>query len=272
MKFVLKACTQRQVFKTSAIFNHKVTSSRKRTRKRADRRIYASAGGSAKRQVETMSEEKKREKITESRREFLKKSAATASAAALATLGFPADVDGCDVPITGSAWPSITGWEHRTIMHYLNAIYPGDNGKPLFYGDTYTLKSGGDTTPGAFSACALDVFYDPYYGIAGTNSNLIAASLDWAVRVTFDATYFYKASQTAQLNAIDRLSDLIFVGSGFQGAATLCIGAVLGAFENYTATKAIGWLGPNGGYYDAAKHPYSIWLKPVRMTTNGNLP
>lgn len=220
-----------------------------------------------------MSEEKRQEERTDrSRREFLKKSAAVAGGAAIATFGFPANVDGCDVPITGADWPSVTGWEHRTIMHYLNAIFPGNDGQPLFSGDGYPLKSGGDKTPGAFSACALDVFYDPYYGIAGTNSNLIAASLDWAVRLAFDATYFYKASQSAQLNAIDKLSDFIIIGSGFQGAATLGIGAVLGAFKNYTAVKAIGWPGPNGGYYDDAKHPYSIWLKPSRMTTNGNLP
>jgi hypothetical protein len=223
-----------------------------------------------------MSEEKEREQKGEelSRRRFLKKSAAAVGGATiLSTFVFPSEVDGaCSVPITGSAWPSVTGWEHRTVMHYVNAIFPGNNGQPLFYGDTYTLKSGGDITPGAFSACVLDVFYDPYYGIAGTNSNLIAAGLDWAVRANFDATYFYKASQSAQLRAIDGLSDLIFVGSGFTGAATLAIGAALGAFKNNTVVKAIGWPGPNGGYYDSAKHPSWLWLKPVRMTTDGNLP
>ncbi len=208
-----------------------------------------------------------------SRRRFLKNTAAAAGGATLlATMGFPRVVDACDVPITGSSWPSVDGWEHRTIMHYLNAVFPGNEGQPLFSGDSYPLKSGGDTTPGAYSACALDVFYDSYYGIAGTNSNLIAAALDWAVRVAFDATYFYKASQAAQLRAIDRLSDLAFVGSGFQGAASLDLGAVLGAFKNYMVTNLIGWPGPNGGYYDSAKHPYSIWLKPQRMTADGNLP
>jgi hypothetical protein len=211
--------------------------------------------------------------VNSSRRGFLVKSAAAAGGAAAVALGFPKDVDGaCDIPITSSAWPSVTGWEHRTVMHYINAIFPGDDGAALFYGDGYPLKSGGDRSPGAMSACVLDVFYDPYYGVAGTNSNMIAAALDWAVRAAFDGTYFYKASQSSQLKAIDRLSDLIFVGTGFQGAATLAIGASLGAFENNSVVKSIGWPGPNGGYYDNAKHPSWVWQKPQRMTTNANLP
>jgi hypothetical protein len=220
-----------------------------------------------------MSEERDQEQ-TVSRRRFLKKTAAAAGGAALlTTIGFPSEVDGvCSTPISGSAWPSITGWEHRTIMHYVNAIFPGNDLQPLFYGDTYPLRSGGDRTPGSFSACVLDVFYDPYYGVAGTNSNLIAAGLDWAVRAQFSSTYFYKASQAAQLNAIDSLSDFIFVGSGFQGAATLAIGSALGAFKNSTAVRALGWPGPNGGYYDSAKHPTWLWLKPARMTSDSNLP
>jgi hypothetical protein len=221
-----------------------------------------------------MSEEKEREQTEEkpSRRQFLKHSAAAVGGAAL-MFGFPREVDSaCRTPISGAAWPSITGWEHRTVMHYINAIFPGNNGQPLFYGDTYPLKSGGDYSPGAFSDCVLDVFYDPYYGVAGTNSNLIAAGLDWAVRANFSSTYFYKASQSAQLTAIDGLSDFIFVGSGFQGAATLVIGAALGAFQSSAVVRSIGWPGPNGGYYDSGKHLTYPWLRPARMTTDGNLP
>jgi hypothetical protein len=206
------------------------------------------------------------------RRKFLQTSAlATGGAAVCLTLGFPEHVDGA-VTITGDAWPSVNGWEHRTVMHYLNTIFPGDNNKQLFYGDSYPLKSGGDYTGGAWSAAALDVFYDPYYGIAGTNSNLIASALDWAVRTTFDATYFYKANQFQQLEAVDRLTDFLFTASGFQGAASLCMAAVLGAFKNKTGTSQIGWPGPNGGYYDSAKYPVTVGLKPVRMTVDGNLP
>jgi len=222
-----------------------------------------------------MSEEREMENAQTDleRRRFIKRTVMAASGATLLiTVGLPKFVDACDVPITGASWPSVTGWEHRTIMHYLNAIFPGNDGQALFGGDDYPLKSGGDRTPGAFSTCSLDVFYDPYYGIAGTNSNLLAAALDWAVRVAFDATYFYKASQSDQLRAIDRLTDLAFIGTGFQGAATLCIGSVLGAFKNYSVTSLIGWPGPNGGYYDSGKHLIYPWLKPARMTTTGNLP
>ncbi|MEW6733283.1 MAG: twin-arginine translocation signal domain-containing protein [Acidobacteriota bacterium] len=220
-----------------------------------------------------MQSQREQDRSVVSRRHFLKGAIAATSSATLAiTLGFPSSVDANKTPINGDGWPSINGWEHRTIMHYLNAIYPGDDGKQLFSGDGYPLKSGGDRSAGAYSACVLDVFYDPYYGIAGTNSNLIAAALDWAVRISFDATYFYKASLADQLKAIDRLTDLIFVGSGFQGAATLALGAALGAFENATAVQALGWPGPNGGYYESAKHPAARWQRPARMTSDGNLP
>jgi hypothetical protein len=206
-----------------------------------------------------------------SRRFFLKIGALTGTAVA-AGLASPETADACSLPITGAGWPSVNGWEHRTLMHFLNTIFPGDNGQQLFWGDSYPLKSGGDTSAGAFRACTLDVLYDPYFGVAGTNSNLLATTLDWATRLNGYAWYFYQASQYNQLRVVDSLTQAIFIGSGFEGAASLAIGAVLGAFKNYSVTQLIGWGGPNGGYYSASRHPLSRWLQPTRMTTNGNLP
>jgi len=205
-----------------------------------------------------------------SRRRFLKIGALAGGAAAVG-LSLP-EADACDVPISGSGWPSVTGWEHRTLMHFLNTVFPGDNNQQLFYGDSYPLKSGGDYTAGAYRACALDVLYDPYYGVAGTNSNLLASTLDWATRLNGYAWYFYQASQSNQLRVVDSLTQAIFIGSGFTGAASLAIGAVLGAFKNNTVTQVIGWPGPNGGYYSGSRHPISRWLQPVSITASGNLP
>ena len=207
-----------------------------------------------------------------SRRDFLKHGAAFGAAAFLADLALPGPAEPCDVPITGAGWPSVNGWEHRTMMHFLNAVMPGNDGQALFSGDGYPLKSGGDRTAGAWSACALDVFYDPYYGIAGVNSNLLAATLDWAVRLKLYATYFYKATQSEQLRTIDYVCGLSGVGEGFRDAASLVLAATLGAAENRTVTSLIGWPGPNGGYYGAARHPLERWRQPNRLTLEGNLP
>lgn len=206
-----------------------------------------------------------------SRRGFLKVGALT-STAVLVGLALPEAADACSLPITGAGWPSVNGWEHRTLMHFLNTIFPGDNGQSLFWGDWYPLRSGGDTSPGAYTACALDVLYDSYYGVAGTNSNLLATTLDWWTRFKGYAWYFYEASQSQQLRVVDSLTEAAFIGTGFQGAASLAIGAVLGAFKNYTVTQLIGWGGPNGGYYSGSRHPTSRWQQPASMTTNGNLP
>ncbi len=205
------------------------------------------------------------------RRAFLMQGGAVGLVALLDWI-HPFELEACQTPITGAGWPSTNGWEHRTLMHFLNAVVPGDHGRPLFSGDSHPLRSGGDTSAGAYSSCALDVLYDPYYGVAGSNSRDLATALDWTVRLQGSATYFYKASQTAQLAAIDLLTELIFVGSGFQGAASLGFGAAVGALKNDSFTRVIGWPGPNGGYYDLAKHPLATWSQPQRLTTDGNMP
>jgi len=208
-----------------------------------------------------------------SRRSFLKTTLAAGGVVLLVNLdGLSIAAAACDTPITGQGWPSVDGWEHRTIMHFLNTIYPGNHGQPLFAGDPYPLKSNGDTSAGAYAACALDVFYDPYYGVAGLKSNALASVLDWTVRFQGSATYFYNATLAQQLRAVDSLTDAQWIGSGFRDAATLGFGGVLGAFENTQVTTAIGWPGPNGGYYDGGKHPANAWRQPARMTLDGNMP
>jgi hypothetical protein len=37
-------------------------------------------------------------------------------------------------------------------------------------------------------------------------------------------------------------------------------------------TDALGWAGPNGGFYESGRHPLSRWRQPVRLTSDGNLP
>jgi hypothetical protein len=190
-------------------------------------------------------------------------------AAVLAELGDPEPAQACSVPITGAGWPSVNGWEHRTVMHFLNAVFPGNANQPLFTGDGYPLRSGSDTSAGAWSACALDVIYDPYYGVAGSNSNTLAAALDWIMRINFYDTYFYKGTQSEQLRAIDQA---ISLDAKTQDAINLTLAAVLGAAKNYSVANLLGWPGPNGGYWSGSRHPVWRWLQPVRLTADGNLP
>ena len=203
------------------------------------------------------------------RRRFLKQTGAVSMAAVLAELGDPEPAQACSVPITGAGWPSVNGWEHRTLMHFLNAVFPGNDNQALFTGDGYRLRSGGDTSAGAWAACALDVLYDPYFGVAGTQSNLLATALDWVMRVNFFDTYFYKGTQSEQLRAIDQAMSL---DSGIQDAVNLTLAAVLGAAKNYSVPALLGWPGPNGGYWSGSRHPLWRWLQPTRLTVDGNLP
>jgi len=203
-----------------------------------------------------------------SRRLFLERAAAGA-AGWLAGLAGP-EAGACDVPVTSAPWPAADGWEHRTIAHFLNTIVPGDDGQPLFSGDRHPLDSGGDTTAGACAACALDLFYDPFYG-AGRGARQLAAALDWTTRRMGDGWYFYRASQARQLEVVDALAHSL-AGDEVRGAATLVLAASLGAAVNPSVTTAIGWPGPNGGYYEATRHPLSRWQQPERMTRDGNLP
>jgi hypothetical protein len=203
-----------------------------------------------------------------SRRLFLERTAA-ATAGLLAGLPGP-EAGACDVPVTGAPWPAVDGWEHRTIAHFLNTILPGDHGQALFSGDRRPLDSGGDTTAGAWSACALDVFYDPYYGIGG-RARTLAAALDWTTRLMGHGWYFYGAAQAEQLAVVDALARGPG-GGGVRRAAALALAAGLGAAVNPSVTAVIGWPGPNGGYYEGARHPLSRWQQPERMTADGNLP
>jgi hypothetical protein len=150
-------------------------------------------------------------------------------------------------------------------------IMPGDDGQLLFTGDGYPLKSGGDRTAGAWSAGALDVLYDPYYGVAGANASLLAGALDTAARLRGYGTSFFELSQAQQVEIVDYLSGHEVVGEVLRHAARIVMTATLGAAKSDSVTQLIGWPGPNGGYYSAARHPLILWRQPSSMTQDGNL-
>jgi hypothetical protein len=204
------------------------------------------------------------------RRQFLERLAGLGGAVA-AGLARPRPAEPCDVPVTGAPWPSVDGWEHRTSAHFLNAVMPGDDGQPLFPADRDPLRSGGDATAGAWSACALDVFYDAYYGVAGRGSSRLAIALDWTTRLQRVAWSFHQASQEQQLRVVDSLLAGP-AGKDLRRAVALGLAATLGAFRSHAVTDALGWPGPNGGYYDDGRHPLARWQQPERMTLDGNLP
>jgi hypothetical protein len=164
----------------------------------------------------------------------------------------------------------VEGWEHRTIAHFLNVIVPGDDGQPLFPGDAHPLDSGGDPTPGAWSSCALDVFYDPFHGV-GRGSRQLASVLDWTTRLLGHGWSFHRAGQAQQLEVVDALGRTP-ARADLRRAAALALAASLGAAANASVTDALGWAGPNGGFYEAGRHPLSRWRQPERLTSNGNLP
>ena len=180
------------------------------------------------------------------------------------------DAHACDLPVTDAPWPSVDGWEHRTIAHFLNTILPGDDSQPLFEGDPYPLRSGGDTSAGAWSACALDVFYDPFYDV-GRGTRQLATALDLTTRLLGHGRHFHRATQAQQLAVVDALARTP-ARRDIRRAAALALAGSLGAAENPSVTLAIGWPGPNGGYHDGGRHPLARWRQPQRITADGNLP
>ena len=179
-----------------------------------------------------------------------------------------ADVPG--LPITDAPWPSHDGWERRTIAHFLNALYPGDDGAPLFAGDTEPLAADGDRSPGAWSAHALAAFYEPFFG-AGEQLGLLATALDWSIRLGGRA-FFAGAPLADQVAAIDRLVGASLTRKSLEDAIMLGLATVLGASYSDAATRDLGWAGPNPGYFDDARHPLAHWRQPARLTTDGNMP
>lgn len=209
-----------------------------------------------------------RDSRTSSRRRFLEQAVGGAAFLLAGLTG--TDARACDVPVTAAPWPSVDGWEHRTIAHFLNTIVPGDDGQPLFTGDPHPLRSGGDTTAGAWSACTLDVFYDPFHGV-GRGARQLAIALDWTTRLLGYGWQFHRATQEQQLVVVDALARTP-ARADLRRAAALALAGSLGAAVNRSVTGAIGWPGPSGGYYDDGRHPVDRWRQPVRITTNGNLP
>jgi hypothetical protein len=176
----------------------------------------------------------------------------------------------CDVAVTGERWPSVEGWEHRTLAHFANTILPGDHARPLVPRDRHPLDAGGDTTAGAWSACALDVFYHPFHGV-GRDTRRLALALDGATLLLGHGLRFYRASQAQQLEVVDALARTI-AREDLRRAAALVLAGTLGAAVNHAVTAAIGWAGPNGGHYDGGRHPVTRWRQPERLTADGNLP
>jgi hypothetical protein len=201
-----------------------------------------------------------------SRRRFLER-AAVGAAGLLAGPAVPEALS-CDIRVTG-AW-SLEDWERRTIAHFLNTIVPGDHGQALFARDRYPLDSGGDGTAGAWSSCTLDVFYDPFHGV-GRGARQLATALDGITRLRRLGLNFYRASQAQQLEIVDALARTP-ARADLRRAAALALAGSLGAAVNPAVTEAIGWPGPNGGYYDGSRHPLDRWRQPARLTTDGNLP
>lgn len=179
-------------------------------------------------------------------------------------------------------------WKRHGIAHFVNQFWPGDAGS-LAFPDDATPFSGHlpqnapnddplDTSPGAYSACAINPFFDPYYTFEAQGGNFVLVALmDWWSRELecAPATFFHEAGWAQQIRInyglqSNELAPLIEV---WEGAWLLTMATTLGAAYNYKVTNDIGWPGPANHYYHGTEEGshLSDWMCPVTSTSDGNL-
>jgi hypothetical protein len=190
----------------------------------------------------------------------------------------------------GSFFLDRDNWKRHGVAHFVNLFWPGDHGSVAFEGDETPFDARlpqvapgidpPDLSPGAYSACAINAFFDPYYTFEPQGGNLaLISNLDWRCRVLEcgPVTYFHKAgwAQQIQVNHGMETGPVGLMREVWEGAWLLTMATTLGAAHNYRVTNDMRWPGPADHYYHGTpegSHVSDGWLRPVQVTSDGNLP
>lgn len=180
-------------------------------------------------------------------------------------------------------------WKRHGLAHLIDGFWPGDESDVAFRTDVSPFdgrlpqllpgSDPADPSPGAYSSCAIDALFDPYYAFDTFGGGLIlVGQLDQSARsLKCEPTFYFHRAGWAQQIAVNHKV------SQFQGGLTpqvweaawlLTLAMALGAARNYKVTNDIGWPGPSRHYFhgtDEGSH-LGAWLRPTRVTQDGNLP
>lgn len=181
-------------------------------------------------------------------------------------------------------------WKRHGAAHFINVLWPGDNGS-LAFADDESPFSGRlpqvapnddppDASAGAYMACAINAYFDPYYTFETQGGNFaLVSALDWWSRLMDcgGANYFHQADWAAQIRIVRGLEEVELgpLVELWQGAWLLALATTLGAAYNYSVTNDIGWPGPADHYYHGTaegSHVAYPWLRPTPASEDGNLP
>lgn len=181
-------------------------------------------------------------------------------------------------------------WKRHGVAHFINVLWPGDD-TSLAFADDESPFSGrlpqvapnddpSDTSAGAYMACAITPFFDPYYTFEPQGGNFaLVSALDWWSRLMNcgAADFFQQASWSAQIRVVRGLEEVQVgpLAELWQGAWLLALATALGAAYNYAITNDIGWPGPANHYYHGTSegsHTAYPWMHPTPATDDGNLP
>ncbi|MGH2545174.1 MAG: hypothetical protein ACRDIB_20475 [Ardenticatenaceae bacterium] len=181
-------------------------------------------------------------------------------------------------------------WKRHGIAHLVNLLWPGDHGSVAFEGDISPFDARlpqvapGDDPPdvsaGAYSACAIEAFFDPYYTFESQGGNLALVMVLDAHSQELECgptRHFHRAgwAQQIQVNHEIESTPLGLLREAWDGAWLLTMAMILGAAHNYRVTNDIGWPGPSNHYFHGTpegSHTGDDWLRPATATSDGNLP
>lgn len=148
---------------------------------------------------------------------------------------------------------SASSHSKETMLAISDVIVPGAKNSP-------------DKSPGAADACALDIIYDPFFGLERYIAFLVI-SIDWSSLWRFGRLYknldFEKRTYILQLKE----EKSWFFKKGFKGIIILAKLAFYGGYKNNIGLEYIGFPGANPGYHDFSYE--KVFAK--EKTVDGNL-
>ncbi len=148
---------------------------------------------------------------------------------------------------------SASSHSKETMLAVADVIVPG-------------MKNSPDKSLGAADACALDIIYDPFFGLEKYIAFLVV-SIDWSSLWRFGRLYknidFEKRTSILQLKE----EKSWFLKEGFKGIIILTKLAFYGGYKNNIGMEYIGFPGANPGYHDFSHG--KVFAK--ERTIDGNL-
>jgi hypothetical protein len=148
---------------------------------------------------------------------------------------------------------SASSHSKETMLAISDVIVPG-------------AKNSSDKSQGAVDACALDIIYDPFFGLEKYIAFLVI-SIDWSSLWRFGG--LYKNLDFDERTFILQLKEekSWFLKKGYKGLIILAKLAFYGGYKNSIGLEYIGFPDANPGYHDFSHE--KVFAK--EKTVDGNM-